>query len=103
MDVTMIGLQNAGKTSLLRVLSVGGRITSQLRLDGVHTPSTPQKGLLTVLFFNRAESSRSSKKSLAHSPWGESPLRLLRPLHRFDASHLQGAQWAVVVLVASTA
>ena len=25
MDVTMIGLQNAGKTSLLRVISVSGR------------------------------------------------------------------------------
>lgn len=26
MDITMIGLQNAGKTSLLRVLAVGGLV-----------------------------------------------------------------------------
>lgn len=32
MDITMIGLQNAGKTSLLRVLAVGGCTLTMYRV-----------------------------------------------------------------------
>lgn len=39
MDVTMIGLQNAGKTSLLRVLSVRMPIISENR--PVHSDKVP--------------------------------------------------------------
>ncbi|KAK7755290.1 hypothetical protein SLS62_002795 [Diatrype stigma] len=51
MDVTMIGLQNAGKTSLLRVLSVRPRSPAALTLMEAN-----------VAFFGRAENSRSSKR-----------------------------------------
>jgi ABC-type phosphate/phosphonate transport system ATPase subunit len=50
MEVTMVGLQNAGKTSLLRVLAVS--FDPKLSKLGIHG---------TDLILDREENSRSSK------------------------------------------
>ena len=61
MDITMIGLQNAGKTSLLRVLAVSPFL---MRKDRIHRPLF-RSGADEVL--SREESSLSSKSTFVPS------------------------------------
>lgn len=68
MDITMIGLQNAGKTSLLRVLAVGSLLLLPPRLiyEGRFESGCNPLDLWRVwefeeyllMLFNRVESSR---------------------------------------------
>ncbi|KAJ5369857.1 ADP-ribosylation factor-like protein 8B [Penicillium cataractarum] len=66
MDVTMIGLQNAGKSSLLRVLAGGEFTVDSIPTIGFNTKRV-QKGHVTLKWYDESTSSESDPDNIANS------------------------------------